>query len=581
MGDMLKSVYDPTAVNDDAFARANHTGTQPVSTINASAIGDGNIPVVNASNEMVASAIAETADEVVLDKSIRTPGGSVMVGQVLRLSDAAGRALFENMRTNTLQSVVCRTFDASGSNRASVESLTGRTTLELFSGDATAHTGQTLAFDFTPTITGLADQVIFRGGSGRAYLKIYAGTDNTGLLLYRSHQDYQLGASGGMLITTGTNTLDTGQLVSFESGVTYHIEILSADGNDFTLNGGVSDGSGGFTNGQNVPYFEIRYWPVTVENLPVDDEARDLAGAVISGGTHTGITPTYNVGPKTLDLALENAGVKTAYEANANTNAFTDALLTRLNSLTDAFVGATSPSNDTIRFTRQDGTTLDVQLGGGTPLFDPPVITQFEIDGQSTSVSAGTLLTGSQTFNYAVTNPGNVSGNLTLRQAGTALSTSVDPTLTSVVLTITDVTLNAGESVTFRLEGVDTQAGNFSRDFIVRAPAAHEFLYWGLSSSNNPASIDTATMQSEEIGSAPGQQISISTGTTTAGQYFIVLAPADDDISTIFDTVLDQDVTDIFTKTVNVRQISGNNYNSYVLGPLNAGGDETYNVTLT
>jgi hypothetical protein len=45
LGDMLKSVYDPTGVNDDAFDRANHTGTQLANTISnfstaAMAVGD-------------------------------------------------------------------------------------------------------------------------------------------------------------------------------------------------------------------------------------------------------------------------------------------------------------------------------------------------------------------------------------------------------------------------------------------------------------------------------------------------------------------------------------------------------------
>lgn len=32
-GDMLQSMYDPQSIQDDAFDRANHTGTQPVGTI--------------------------------------------------------------------------------------------------------------------------------------------------------------------------------------------------------------------------------------------------------------------------------------------------------------------------------------------------------------------------------------------------------------------------------------------------------------------------------------------------------------------------------------------------------------------
>jgi hypothetical protein len=33
VGDMLASVYDPQSISDDAFDRANHTGTQSISTI--------------------------------------------------------------------------------------------------------------------------------------------------------------------------------------------------------------------------------------------------------------------------------------------------------------------------------------------------------------------------------------------------------------------------------------------------------------------------------------------------------------------------------------------------------------------
>ena len=245
-------------------------------------------------------------------------------------------------------------------------------------------------------------------------------------------------------------------------------------------------------------------------------------------------------------------------------------------------VNVTEPVANTLRFHRRNGTTFDIVID---QVFQAPSISAFSIVGQSTSVAANTQLTGSKTFSYTVENPSNVDGNLTLTQtnpgeSAQTLASDINPSGSSTVQTINTVTLAAGESVVFTLSGTDTQATNFNRTFTVRAPNPHEFLYAGRSSTNNPASVDISGFNSHEI-TASGQDITVTTGTTAQGDHFIILVPTSEDISTITDTVLNTDVTSIFTRTQDVRQINSINYTSYVVGPFDAGVDENYIVRIS
>lgn len=100
-------------------------------------------------------------------------------------------------------------------------------------------------------------------------------------------------------------------------------------------------------------------------------------------------------------------------------------------------------------------------------------------------------------------------------------------------------------------------------------------LYYGLMNTNTPDSVALNTLTTLD----PTNPQTVSTGLTTAGQFFVILVPITHDITSIRDTVLQQDVTNIFTKTENVRSISSQNYDSYVIGPLNAGVNEEYVLT--
>nr|MCH9665970.1 hypothetical protein [Gammaproteobacteria bacterium] len=112
----------------------------------------------------------------------------------------------------------------------------------------------------------------------------------------------------------------------------------------------------------------------------------------------------------------------------------------------------------------------------------------------------------------------------------------------------------------------------------VRNVQPHELVYYGTSATNNPASIDISTINS--IDALVGA-VDISTGTVTAGDYFIILVPDDLTVNSIIDDILQHDVLSIFTETSSVRVINSVVYNSYVVGPLNADTDgESYTVNL-
>lgn len=98
-------------------------------------------------------------------------------------------------------------------------------------------------------------------------------------------------------------------------------------------------------------------------------------------------------------------------------------------------------------------------------------------------------------------------------------------------------------------------------------------LYYGLSSSNNPAVVDLSTLTGPVDATDPQ---TVTTGVAAQGDYFIILSANTHDITAITDTVLNQPVLDIFTKTNDVRTEGGVTYDSYVIGPLNADLNESY-----
>ena len=206
-----------------------------------------------------------------------------------------------------------------------------------------------------------------------------------------------------------------------------------------------------------------------------------------------------------------------------------------------------------VRTILEDITDSFVPLGN----YHAPSITAFAVSGQATSVSANTQLSGSKTFTYALDNAASVSGAMTITQNGSNLSTAVSADQTSIELTINTVVVSAGQSVTFQLAGSDIRQTAFSRNFVVRAPSDHEFLYYGRSTSNNPAAVDVTTIAFTKVDiTGSGQQITVSTGTTEQGDFFMIFVPTAEDLTSIVDTALGTDVTSIFTRTARITPLT-------------------------
>ncbi len=213
------------------------------------------------------------------------------------------------------------------------------------------------------------------------------------------------------------------------------------------------------------------------------------------------------------------------------------------------------------------------------PISPSGMFTSFNIDGQSTSVTTPFTLSGNQTFNFSINNPSLFTGNLTILQGDNVLLDTISTTSTSSIISVTSSTLsNVGDNEVFTIRGTNTDGTVVSRTFTIHASGSGQLVYYGLSATNNPASVDLSTLQSIAVGTGV---IDINTGTVTDGQYFIILDPSNNAIVSITDDVLQQDVTSLFTLTSNVRAIETVNYNSYVIGPLNADAEgETYTLML-
>lgn len=223
--------------------------------------------------------------------------------------------------------------------------------------------------------------------------------------------------------------------------------------------------------------------------------------------------------------------------------------------------------------------------------FDAPRITNLRINIPS-RVDVGTDLNNTYNVTFNAMHVANLD-SLRLE-----VTTGDDVTLTVPVsdgdnlvqgVTLTNVITLAQGTVTFRIIGQDNR--DPSRAIVpsntvtiqVRNLAPHEFIYHGLSSSNNPADVVTSGLTQVE---AVSGDTNLQTGPATQGDFYIVLVPASLTVTTIEDTVLDNPVYvdggsgNIFTKTSDVRIINSEQYDSYALGPLVADFDESYVITI-
>lgn len=188
-----------------------------------------------------------------------------------------------------------------------------------------------------------------------------------------------------------------------------------------------------------------------------------------------------------------------------------------------------------------------------------PSIRSFIIADQPTNVDPDTALTGEKSFIYTVANSDAVVGDLTLQQEGVNLSTTIDPKGNAEDVTINDITLAAGESVTFTLSGTDGTTP-FSDTFTITARTIDEYIYFGTQVSSDPSTFDFAN-ESRSPFQSGNQNIAIPTFT---GNEHLVIAQknADPDFTGIFIDGINQ--IGAFTKTLNAFTVNAAGYDAWV-----------------
>jgi hypothetical protein len=220
---------------------------------------------------------------------------------------------------------------------------------------------------------------------------------------------------------------------------------------------------------------------------------------------------------------------------------------------------------------------IQTQIDNATGAFVTPVITAFSSELQEVQ-NAGTSLTGAYTFAWTVSNPQFINGNLTLAQDGANLVTNLNPTAGTASVTITDVTLNAGDSTVFTLSGTDTQNNSFSRTYTVRGRQQEESAYWGTSATNNAASVSLGSLNLEHV--VQDSRFEVNTQLTT-GHFLIILVPEDRDATSIRELTFNQEAIGEFTKTDDARTIGSISYNAFVLENNGRTGAVDFRVTVS
>ena len=317
------------------------------------------------------------------------------------------------------------------------------------------------------------------------------------------------------------------------------------------------------------------------------------------------------------------AEIKAAYEGQSDTNAFTNALKTKLEGIATA---ATAVSVVNVLAKIFAGTGININRA---------------VDGQITITNTGSGGGGSGTADgvinkavfddvtQTVTFTNSLGGTVTLDLGSfitaTELTTALTPytkadgsvAFTAVVAGITptdDAHLStkkyvddaddlkaslSGATFAGETSGITpVNALNFATKAYVDTAVAgttppsvrSELIYYGLILAANAAdeaaantyarTIDVSTLDMEDA-TVAGHNITV--GPSADGDFFLILVPATHDLLTLINLGTHAEVRNAYSRSANARNDLGTpseQYSSYVLGPLNPGVSISYRLTL-
>ena len=520
----------------------------------------------DSSGSLVPAAIAEQSDRIVSTKSLQAPPGSLLLGTGLRLSSGLNTLIFERAG-GTQQSLVSMVPYTSGAGSSaplfySLASEISFPITTVFSSQLTSP--QTITF-VPATADSFVTKFRFRPATaGTLRIEGFSGATTGGDLII----DFNVTVSAG----------DIGNEVTMDTPS----PVLSFIGDQFTIRASGVDLFGGLQTvpdytGQTLPFVTLLGHVVTqVQYTSPNTISQHLADrATASDGAAAGAVRDL--------LGLLAGDQRLAATAIRGLPDIPDQA--RLHFVSATFINATR----TLRFTRDSGSTLDVVIPESTSGFLQPRLTEFALPNTPERIGTADDLIGDLNIQFHISESANLNDLSLLANSvnvGAITTFTPDGVITATVnissAEWTSITTADSTQVVFQLSGEDkdTPANTITSNTVtvrIADIAASEFLYYGTSTSNNPATLDVSTLNSLEA----------ATGTFTLDaidpaqdDWLIFLAPQDHDLTALVNTGINRDVLSLFTETTSVRTINGQLYDSYVLGPANDVPAIVYRATL-
>lgn len=255
------------------------------------------------------------------------------------------------------------------------------------------------------------------------------------------------------------------------------------------------------------------------------EEFQDTVAAMFTGGTHNGISVTYD-----------------------DTNGFID---------------------------------LDV-TGTTPPVTTNASVHNFAISTITSPVNLNTLLNGNQTISFSTTNTSDITA-LTLTGLGDDVSLTVPSNDGTHTQTVLIANANTASATTFNAQIRGTTTGgqtitSNSVSIVVRDQQSSELAYYGVRATNDFATTDLANLSSVDV-TPPGQTYTIS-GSWPTGETVGILEPANRAVSSIIETAFNTETyPDRWDVQTSARTINSQAYN--LLTIVNNGPTGTYEFRVT
>ena len=473
----------------------------------ATGVAAGTVPMKAVDGTLGDSSITEADESVMVSKPFADIG-SVLVGN-WQLSNGGSTILVTDMAQNRFAYPIASLFDPStGSDDPFYTDIAQTTTTSTTGTAAETFTGSQIQFKFQISTAGRRESYVFDSAATsdvtdcNLIVRASSHTDTTPIF------DYKRATGGtGFTLGSGNTTITLPVPQFFEDNQIVYITIAAGSGQTLELRGETQTIDG---TQETVPHIDINFrettnFDIVTRNTASTEYLQDLVAAMFTGGTHQGITVTYD------DV---------------------------------------------------DG-TIDLEVTGTTPPIGPsPAFSNFSINVPAT-VNVGTDLNTARVVTYNTQGTTDIASIVLVVTVGNNVNLTVpsaDGTHTANV-TLSGISTASAGTVTFQLQGTTTGGATImssTQTVTIRAVTADEQAYYGVRATNDFATVDTALLTAVDV-QPPGTQYTIS-GSWPATQFIGILEPTDRPITSIIETAFNAETLSTWTRTASARTINGQAY---------------------